>query len=41
MFNGIIYKQGIIKDIKKSTKYISGSLVLEIQSDIKFNKNQI
>ena len=40
MFNGIVYNQGIVKDIKKGTKYVSGSLVLEIESDIKF-KNQI
>ncbi len=41
MFNGIIYKQGIIKSIKKSARYIKGSLVIEIQSNIKFNKNDI
>ena len=41
MFNGIIYKQGIIKSIKKSPRYIKGSLVIEIQSKIKFNKNDI
>tara|TARA_B100000963_G_scaffold361542_1_gene397561 strand:+ start:2650 stop:3243 length:594 start_codon:yes stop_codon:yes gene_type:complete len=41
MFNGIIYNKGIIKDIKKSHKYISGSLVLEIASKIKFKKSDI
>ena len=41
MFNGVIYKQGIIKSIKKSARYIKGSLVIEIQSNIKFNKNDI
>ena len=41
MFNGIIYNQGVVKSIKKSPKYISGSLVLEISSNIKFNKKDI
>ena len=41
MFNGIVYNQGIVKDIKKGTKYVSGSLVLEIESDIKFKKSDI
>ena len=41
MFNGIIYRQGTIINIRRSAKYIKGSLVLEIQSDIKFNKNDI
>ena len=41
MFNGIIYNFGIIKRIKKSPKYVVGSLVLEIQSDIKFKKTDI
>ena len=41
MFNGIIYNFGIIKRIKKSPKYVIGSLVLEIQSDIKFKKTDI
>ena len=41
MFNGIIYKQGTIINIRKSARYIKGSLVLEIQSDIKFNKNDV
>ncbi len=41
MFNGIIYKQGVIINIRKSPRYVKGSLVLEIQSNIKFNKNDI
>jgi len=41
MFNGIIYNQGIIKSIKKNPKYISGSLVIEIASNIKFKKSDI
>ena len=41
MFNGIIYKQGIIKKIRKSPRYVTGSLVLEIASNIKFKKTDI
>tara|TARA_Y100000741_G_scaffold332642_1_gene288728 strand:- start:178 stop:774 length:597 start_codon:yes stop_codon:yes gene_type:complete len=41
MFNGIIYNQGIIKNIKQSKKYVLGSRVIEIKSKIKFNKNDI
>ena len=41
MFNGIVYNQGVIKKIKKSSRYISGSLVLEIASNIKFKKTDI
>lgn len=41
MFNGIIYKLGKIKSIKRSPKYVKGSLVIEIESNIKFNKNDI
>ena len=41
MFNGIIYNQGKIIDIKKSSKYITGSLVIEISSNLKFKKNDI
>ena len=33
MFNGIVYNQGLIKSIKKNTKYVTGSLVVEITSD--------
>ncbi len=41
MFNGIIYNQGTIKSIRKSSKYVSGSLVIEIASSIRFNKTDI
>ena len=41
MFNGIIYNKGIIKNIKKSSKYVSGSKVIEISSNIKFKKSDI
>ncbi|MFL2888401.1 MAG: riboflavin synthase [Pelagibacteraceae bacterium] len=41
MFNGIIYNQGLIKRLKKNPKYVSGSLVLEIDSNIKLNKSDI
>ena len=41
MFNGIIYNQGIIKSIKKNPRYVSGSLVIEISSDIRFKKSDI
>ncbi len=41
MFNGIIYNQGIIKSIKKNPKYVSGSLVIEIASNIRFKKSDI
>ena len=41
MFNGIIYQQGIIKKIRKSPRYVIGSLVLEIASNIKFKKTDI
>ena len=41
MFNGIIYNQGIIISIKKNPKYVSGSLVIEIASNIRFKKSDI
>ena len=41
MFNGVIYNQGIIKSIKKSRRYVSGSLVIEIASNIRFKKSDI
>ena len=41
MFNGIIYNQGLIKRLKKNPRYISGSLVLEIISNIKLKKSDI
>ena len=41
MFNGIIYNKGIIKNIKKSPRYVLGSLVIEVSSQIKFTKKDI
>ena len=41
MFNGIVYNKGIIKNIRRSPRYVSGSLVIEISSNIKFNKSDI
>ncbi len=41
MFNGIIYKQGVIRSVKRSPRYVKGSLVIEVQSAIKFSKNDI
>ena len=41
MFNGIVYNQGIIKSIKKSTRYVKGSLVIEISSNISFKKTDV
>ncbi len=41
MFNGIIYSQGVVKSIKKSPRYVSGSLVIEIASNIRFQKSDI
>jgi len=41
MFNGIVYNHGIIKSIKKNPKYVSGSLVIEIASNIRFKKSDI
>ena len=41
MFNGIIYSQGVIKSIKRNPRYVSGSLVVEIASNIKFKKSDI
>ncbi len=41
MFNGIIYSQGVVKSIKKSHRYVSGSLVIEIASNIRFQKSDI
>lgn len=41
MFNGIIYNLGSIKSIRKSSRYISGSRVVEIRSNIKFKKSDI
>ena len=41
MFNGIIYNKGIITNIRKSPKYVNGSLVIELSSNIKFKKSDI
>ena len=41
MFNGIIYNQGKIIQIKQGTKYVKGSLVIEVESKIKFKKSDI
>ncbi len=41
MFNGIIYNKGIIKTIKKSPRYVLGSLVIEVTSNIRFKKSDI
>ena len=41
MFNGIVYNQGLIKSIKKNPKYVQGSLVIEISSNISFNESDI
>ena len=41
MFNGIIYNQGTIKSIYRNPKYVSGSLVIEVTSNIKFKKNDV
>ena len=41
MFNGIVYNQGLIKSIKKSPRYVRGSLVIEVKSNIPFKKSDI
>ncbi len=41
MFNGIVYNQGLIKSIKKNPKYVQGSLVIEVSSNISFKKTDI
>ncbi len=41
MFNGIIYNQGIIRSIRRNPKYVSGSLVIEVSSNIRFKKSDI
>ena len=41
MFNGIIYNRGVIKSIRRNPRYVSGSLVIEISSNIKFKKSDI
>jgi riboflavin synthase len=41
MFNGIIYNQGLIKEIKKSHKYVIGSAIIEVSSKVKFQRSDI
>ena len=41
MFNGIIYNKGIIKSFRRNPKYVLGSLVIEVASNIKFKKSDI
>ena len=41
MFNGIIYNKGVIKSIRRNPRYVSGSLVIEISSNIQFKKSDI
>tara|TARA_Y100000590_G_scaffold466554_1_gene642395 strand:+ start:2524 stop:3120 length:597 start_codon:yes stop_codon:yes gene_type:complete len=41
MFNGIVYNQAVIKNIKKKTKYVKGSSVIEVTSNISFKKSDI
>ena len=41
MFNGIVYNQGVIRNIKRKHKYVKGSLVVEIESNIKFKSTDI
>ena len=41
MFNGIVYNKGFIKSIKKNPKYVRGSLVIEMTSNIFFKKADI
>ena len=41
MFNGIVYNQGLIKSLRKSPRYVKGSLVIEVSSNINFKKQDI
>ena len=41
MFNGIVYNQGYVKSIRKSPRYVTGSLVIEVVSNVSFNKSDI
>ena len=41
MFNGIVYNQGLIKSIKRRPRYVRGSLVIEVKSNIQFKKTDI
>ena len=41
MFNGIVYNQGTIKSLRRNPKYVRGSLVIEVSSNIKFKNKDI
>ena len=41
MFNGIIYNQGVKKSLRKNPRYVTGSLVIEVSSNISFKKSDI
>ena len=41
MFNGIVYNQGLIRSLRKSPRYVKGSLVIEVSSNINFKKQDI
>ncbi len=41
MFNGIIYNQGKILNIKKNPKYVAGSSIIEVFSKVKLKKKDI
>jgi len=41
MFNGIVYNQGLVTGIKKSPRYVRGSLVIEVASNISFKASDI
>ena len=41
MFNVIIYNLGTIQSFKKSPRYVQGSLIIEVASNIKFKKNDV
>jgi len=41
MFNGIVYNQGLVTGIKKSPRYVRGSLVIEVTSNISFKASDI
>tara|TARA_B100000945_G_C20336200_1_gene574999 strand:- start:547 stop:1143 length:597 start_codon:yes stop_codon:yes gene_type:complete len=41
MFNGIVYNQGLIKKIYRNPKYVNGSRVVEMTSDISFKQSDV
>ena len=41
MFNGIIYNLGILKNITKSKKYVLGSSIIEVKSNLILKKKDI